>query len=59
MSMLAKNPKAFRDYTLLDKFEAGIQLTGAEVKSVKLGRVLMKDSLIQIDKNNVPILLKT
>ncbi len=59
MSILAKNPKAFRDYTLLDKFEAGIQLTGAEVKSVKLGRVQIKDSFIKIDKNNEPMLLNT
>ena len=34
--IVANNRKAFHDYEILDKFEAGIELTGAEVKSVSV-----------------------
>ena len=42
------NQKAFYDYQLLDKFEAGINLMGAEVKAVRLGHVDMTGSFIKI-----------
>jgi SsrA-binding protein len=48
MSVKATNPSAHYNYELLDKIEAGIVLTGAEVKSVKNGRVQLKDSYIKI-----------
>ncbi len=44
MSTVARNRKAFRDYDILDTFEAGIVLEGSEVKSVRAGRVSIKDS---------------
>jgi SsrA-binding protein len=39
MKIITKNKKAFFDYTVLDRIEAGIVLTGDEVKSIKAGHV--------------------
>ena len=41
---LAQNKKAFHDYDILEKFECGIVLVGSEVKSVKAGKVSLKES---------------
>jgi len=43
------NRKARFDYELLEKVEAGIILTGAEVKSVKQGQISLKESFVRID----------
>lgn len=40
---IAQNKKAFHDYFVLDKFEAGIELFGTEVKSIRAGKVNLKD----------------
>lgn len=40
---LAQNKKAFHDYEILDRYEAGIVLLGSEVKSVKNGKVSLKE----------------
>jgi SsrA-binding protein len=42
------NRKAFHDYFVLDKFEAGIELFGTEVKSIRQGNVNLKDSFCTI-----------
>ncbi|MBU1326607.1 SsrA-binding protein SmpB [Patescibacteria group bacterium] len=42
------NRKAFFDYTITDRFEAGIQLTGAEVKSVRGGHGKLEGSFVRI-----------
>lgn len=42
------NRKAFHDYEILEKFEAGIELTGSEVKSIREGKVNLKDSYVEI-----------
>ncbi|AIT08909.1 SsrA-binding protein [Candidatus Francisella endociliophora] len=47
---IARNKRAFHDYTILEKFEAGIVLQGWEVKSVRAGKVQMIDSHIHIRK---------
>jgi SsrA-binding protein len=39
-----KNKKASHDYEFLDKFIAGIQLTGTEIKSIRLGKAALSDS---------------
>lgn len=44
------NKKARHDYEVLDTFEAGISLTGPEVKSVRLGRVQLKESHAHISE---------
>lgn len=46
MTTLATNKRAHFDYTILDKFEAGLMLTGAEVKSIKTGHVSLKGSFV-------------
>jgi len=47
--VIATNRKAFHDYFVLQKLEAGIALTGTEVKSLREGRVNLKDSYIDFD----------
>ena len=47
---VAKNKKAWHDYFVDEKFEAGIVLTGTEIKSVRAGKVSIKESYIRIDK---------
>lgn len=44
VKVIAKNSKAYHDYFVEEKFEAGIQLAGTEVKSIRLGNVNLKDS---------------
>ena len=44
VKIIAKNSKAYHDYFVEDKFEAGIQLAGTEVKSIRQGHVNLKDS---------------
>jgi SsrA-binding protein len=44
MKIAAKNKKAFHDYEIIDKVEAGVMLTGAEVKSIRAGRISLADS---------------
>lgn len=48
--IVAKNKKAFFDYEILEKLEAGISLFGSEVKAVRQGRVNLKDSFVKIMK---------
>lgn len=50
MKIVAKNKKAFFDYEILEKYEAGMVLSGSEVKSIRAGRVNLKDSFIKIVK---------
>lgn len=45
---IAQNKKAFHDYFVEESFEAGIELCGTEVKSVRQGRVNLKDSWCSI-----------
>lgn len=45
---ITANRKAFHDYFVLDRFEAGIELAGTEVKSIRAGNVNLKDSFCTI-----------
>lgn len=45
---IASNRKAFHDYFIEERFEAGIALAGTEVKSLRAGRVNLKDSFCQV-----------
>ncbi|HPD18156.1 MAG: SsrA-binding protein SmpB [Candidatus Goldbacteria bacterium] len=47
------NRKAFHDYFILEKFEAGIALKGTEVKSIREGRANIQDSFARIMKEEV------
>lgn len=46
--VLASNRAAFHEYHILDKFEAGIALTGTEVKSVLAGRIQLKEGYVAV-----------
>ncbi|HUS86065.1 MAG TPA: SsrA-binding protein SmpB [Bacteroidales bacterium] len=46
-NIIIKNKKALRDYLFLDKYIAGIELTGTEIKSVRTGKVSLVDSYCQ------------
>ncbi|QOP41899.1 SsrA-binding protein SmpB [Sulfurimonas marina] len=48
---IAKNKKAYHDYFIEEKFEAGLVLSGSEVKGIRAGRVNLKDSFIRFVKN--------
>ncbi len=54
--MEIKNKKAYYDYTILKEIEAGIELFGTEIKSIRKGSVDLKDSFVTI-KNNEAFLL--
>ena len=49
--VVARNKKAFHDYEILEKFEAGIVLKGSEVKAIRASRVNLKDGFVKIIKN--------
>ena len=51
--MVANNKKAYFDYFIEDKWEAGMELYGTEVKSVRMGKASIKESYIKIEKNEV------
>lgn len=49
--LIAKNPTAYHNYDIIDKLEAGIVLYGTEIKSIRAGRVNLKDSYAIIERN--------
>ena len=51
--VVCTNKKAFHDYTIESTIEAGIVLTGPEVKSLRAGRANLKDGYAAIEKNEV------
>jgi len=53
MKIITKNRKAKHDYHILETFEAGITLQGTEVKSLRLGRVNLKDSYASVREGEV------
>ena len=54
--LIANNKKAYHDYFIEDTYEAGIELAGTEVKSLRMGKCSVKESFIQIEKGEVFIL---
>jgi SsrA-binding protein len=48
MRVIAKNPKAYFNYEIIDTYEAGISLLGSEVKSIREGRISLKESYAEI-----------
>ena len=51
--LIANNKKAYFDYFIEDTYEAGIELAGTEVKSMRMGKCSIKESFIQIDRGEV------
>ena len=50
-NIIAKNPTAYHNYEIIDKLEAGIVLYGTEIKSIRTGKVNLKDSYATIEKS--------
>lgn len=50
IKLIANNKKAYHDYFIDDKWEAGIELFGTEVKSIRMGKCSIKEAFVKIDK---------
>ncbi len=55
IKLIANNKKAYHDYFIEEKYEAGIELVGTEVKSLRGGKCSVKESFLRIDKGEVYI----
>ena len=51
--VVTTNRKAFHDYTIFDKYVAGIVLTGTEIKSIRKNAINLKDSFCKIENNEI------
>ena len=49
--VIATNKKAFLDYLIIEKFNAGLVLTGTEIKSIRKGAINLKDGFAKIEEN--------
>ena len=48
--IVVSNRKAFHEFTMSDRFEAGLVLTGTEVKSIRQGKVNLSDAWVEVDE---------
>ncbi|MGN0174123.1 MAG: SsrA-binding protein SmpB [Acutalibacteraceae bacterium] len=53
VKIVANNKKAYHEYFVLEKYEAGIELVGTEVKSIRAGRVNLKESWCMIKNGEI------
>ena len=53
MKLVANNKKAYHDYFIEEKYEAGLVLHGTEVKSLRMGKCSIKEAFIRIENNEV------
>lgn len=53
LQTVARNKKAYHDYFVLESFEAGIELFGTEVKSVRQGKINLKDAWCSIEGGEI------
>ena len=51
--VITTNRKAFHDYTIFDKYVAGVVLTGTEIKSIRKNAINLKDSFCKIEDNEI------
>ena len=51
--VITTNRKAFHDFNIFDKFDAGIVLTGTEIKSIRKAAIKLKDSFCKIEDNEI------
>ena len=56
IKLISKNPNAYHNYNIEEKIEAGIVLTGTEIKSIRNGKINLKDSYCIIKNNETFIL---
>ena len=55
IKLVANNKKAYHDYFIEEKYEAGLVLHGTEVKSLRMGKCSIKEAFIRIEKGEVYI----
>ena len=55
VKLIANNKKAYHDYFLEEKYEAGIELHGTEVKSIRMGKCSIKEAFVRIQTGEVYI----
>ncbi|MBP3602921.1 MAG: SsrA-binding protein SmpB [Lachnospiraceae bacterium] len=55
MKLVANNKKAYHDYFIEEKYEAGLVLHGTEVKSLRMGKCSIKEAFIRVEKGEVYI----
>ena len=55
IKLIANNKKAYHDYFLEEKYEAGIELHGTEVKSLRMGKCSIKEAFVRIQNGEVYI----
>lgn len=53
IKLVANNKKAYHDYFIDEKYEAGIELFGTEVKSIRMGECSVKEAFVKIDRGEV------
>ena len=53
IKLVANNKKAYHDYFIDEKYEAGIELFGTEVKSIRMGKCSVKEAFVKIDRGEV------
>lgn len=52
IKIISKNKRAGYDFQLIEKFEAGIELMGTEVKTLRAGKVSLNEAFVTVDKND-------
>ena len=53
--LIANNKKAYHDYFILEKYEAGLVLHGTEVKSLRMGKCSIKEAFIRVEDGEMYI----
>ena len=53
IKLVANNKKSYHDYFIDEKYEAGIELFGTEVKSIRMGKCSVKEAFVKIDRGEV------
>ncbi len=54
--LIANNPKAYHEYFIEEKYEAGIELVGTEVKALRTGKCSLKEAFVRVENGQVTIL---
>lgn len=55
IKLAATNHKGYRDYSVIESFECGIELKGSEVKSIRAGKITLDDSFARIDEGDLTL----
>jgi len=53
IKIIASNKKAYHEYHIIEKYDAGIVLTGTEIKSLRAGKINLKDSFAKIENSEI------